>query len=173
MKGTYTLILFCKEPFKTQIGSLGHVSVGKGHYLYTGSALGNGSVSLEGRLNRHLRVSKKVSWHIDYLTSDPRCRIKAIVCLKSGRRLECVINQEIVSKLAAKPVTMHAGASDCKCDGHLTRVGLSLGAREITATMANMYRRFGRAVYCMQLANHAHKAASSLRLVRVTEAEIS
>ncbi len=157
MKGTYTLLLICMKPFRTKIGSLGYATIGKGHYLYTGSALGTGSVSLEGRLNRHLRGPKNVRWHVDYLTSNPRYRVKAIVCLKSSKRLECTINQKIVRNLNAKPILIGAGSSDCKCDGHLTRVETSIGAGEILSKVTRAYQGFGGAVLCMQFADRTTK----------------
>ena len=166
MKGTYTLLIICKKPFRTKIGSLGYATIRKGHYLYTGSALGYGSVSLEGRLNRHLRGPKNVTWHVDYLTSNPRCRVKAIVCLRSSKRLECTINQEIVRNLSAKPILRRAGSSDCKCDGHLTRVGTSIGAGGILSKVTNVYQRFGGTVRCMQFANRTRKNAGQLNLAK-------
>jgi Uri superfamily endonuclease len=166
LKGTYTLILICMKPFRAKIGSLGYATLRKGYYLYTGSALGYGSVSLEGRLNRHLRSSKNVTWHVDYLTSDPRCRVRAIVCLRSSKRLECTINQEIVRNLSAKPILTRAGSSDCKCDGHLTRVGSSIGAGEILSKVTSVYQRFGRAVCCMEFENRMRKNAGQLNLAR-------
>ena len=166
MKGTYTLLILCKKPFRTRIGSLGYATIGKGCYLYTGSALGYGSVSLEGRLGRHLRGPKNVSWHVDYLTSDPRCRVRAIVCLGSSKRLECTINDETVRNLGATPILARAGSSDCKCNGHLTRVGTSIGTGEIVSKVTSVYRRFGRAVYCMQFANRNRKNAGQLDLAK-------
>jgi len=166
LKGTYTLLLICMKPFRAKIGSLGYATIRKGYYLYTGSALGYGSVSLEGRLNRHLRSSKNVTWHVDYLTSNPRCRVRAIVCLRSSERLECTINQEIVRNLSAKPILTRAGSSDCKCDGHLTRVGSSIGAGEILSKVTSVYQRFGGAVRCMEFANRTCNNAGQLNLTR-------
>jgi len=166
LKGTYTLLLICMKPFRAKIGSLGYATIRKGYYLYTGSALGYGSVSLEGRLNRHLRGPKNVTWHVDYLTSDRRCRVRAIVYLRSSKRLECTINQETVRNLSAKPILSHAGSSDCKCNGHLTRVGSSIGAGEILSKVTSVYQRFGRVVRCMEFANRTCKNASQLDLVK-------
>jgi Uri superfamily endonuclease len=165
LKGTYTLIILCTSEYGAKIGSLGYSTVRKGYYLYTGSAQGKGSVSLEGRLSRHLRGSKNVTWHVDYLTSNPRCRVRAIVCLESSKRLECDINQEVIRNLGAKPILSRAGSSDCKCNGHLTKIGPSIGAGTILSRVTVVYRRFGGAVRCMQFANHARKNTAQLNLV--------
>ena len=159
MKGTYTLLITCAKPFRTKIGSLGCATIRKGHYLYTGSALGYGSVSLEGRLSRHLRMQKKVNWHVDHLTSNPLCSVKAIVFLRSSKRLECSINQAIVRNLKAKPILPRAGSSDCNCKGHLTRVRNSIGTGKILANVTSVYLRFGRAVRYMEFGNRKSKKA--------------
>jgi Uri superfamily endonuclease len=165
LKGTYTLIILCTSPFRTKIGGLGYATIRKGYYLYTGSAQGKGSVSLEGRLSRHLRGPKNVTWHVDYLTSNPRCQVRAVVCLESGKRLECNINREAIRNLGAKPILSRAGSSDCKCNGHLTKIVPSIGAGTILFRVTNVYRRFGGAVHCMQFANHARKNTTQLNLV--------
>lgn len=159
MRGTYTLLLVCREPFRRRIGSLGYANVDEGYYLYTGSALGTGALSLEGRLMRHSRLSKKARWHVDYLTSDSRCRVMAAVFLRSRKRLECVINQAAVRKLNAEPVLPGAGSSDCECDGHLTKVGSSIRAGKILSLVRSIYRGFGRSVSCIQLTDFAYKNA--------------
>ena len=165
MKGTYTLLLVCKKPFRVKIGNLGNVNVGEGYYLYTGSALGSGALSLEGRLKRHSRRGKKVKWHVDYLTSDSRCRVMAAVCLRSRKRLECAINKVVVRRSNAKPLFSRAGSSDCKCDGHLTKMGSSIRAGKILPLVISVYRRFGKSVRCIQFANPVYKNASHLNLV--------
>jgi hypothetical protein len=53
-KGTYTLILFLKEPVRLKIGALGEVYFHEGYYAYTGSALGSGGFV---RVKRHKTVA--------------------------------------------------------------------------------------------------------------------
>lgn len=158
MRGTYTLLLLCREPFRARIGSLGYANVDEGYYLYTGSALGNGSLSLERRLERHCRRAKKVRWHVDYLTSNPRCVVKVAVCLRSRKRSECAINKAVIRRMNAKPILSHAGSSDCKCDAHLTKIRSSIGADKILRSLMNVYRRFGKAVYYVQFAHCGRRA---------------
>jgi Uri superfamily endonuclease len=124
LRGTYTLLLACRRAFMLRIGKLGRIKVEKGNYLYTGSALGTGSVSLEQRIARHRQRKKRVRWHVDYLTVQLEITVVNVICTESKRRLECRINQQILSSLNGKPIIPRAGASDCKCSGHLLSVEL-------------------------------------------------
>ena len=144
MKGTYTILIVCKKPFMTRIGKLGYVNVERGFYLYTGSALGKGAVSLEGRLNRHFRASKKRRWHVDYLTSNPKCAANVAVYVKSERHLECSVNQAIARALNVEVLLPHAGSSDCRCQSHLTRVMSLTSERGISRVLTSVYGRFGK-----------------------------
>jgi Uri superfamily endonuclease len=143
VEGTYTILLAVTRATNVRFGRLGNAKVGKGYYLYTGSALGRASVSLEGRLKRHSQISKKSRWHVDYLTSSPFCRVKGAVCLRSGRRLECSINRAVGESLLGKPILPRIGASDCNCSGHLMRVGTSTGAKRILCCVNAIYSRYG------------------------------
>ena len=144
MKGTYTILVTCESSMRVKFGRLGYAEVGKGFYLYTGSALGRGAVSLEGRLKRHSRVSKRVRWHVDYLTCHPSAKVKAAVCLRSPRRLECLISRAVSGKMNASPLIPHIGASDCKCRGHLVRADSSLNAAMIVSRLKRIYLKFGQ-----------------------------
>ena len=55
IRGVYTLIIFVSSAMLLKIGGLGERKIEKGYYAYTGSALGNGSSSLAGRISRHRR----------------------------------------------------------------------------------------------------------------------
>jgi sugar fermentation stimulation protein A len=125
------------------IGRLGVAEMKYGCYLYTGSALGDGAQSLERRVERHSRRSKRKHWHVDYLTADQRCMIKAVIFLRSRRRLECVINQTLGRKLSAEPIIPGAGSSDCGCKGHLMKVRYPIGERRILRLVQKAYRQFG------------------------------
>jgi len=91
----------------------------KGYYIYTGSALGRGSTSLEKRLERHLRVNKKVFWHIDRLLAGAGKVVK-MVYAKTTAKMECEVNKKVLSLLQAKQIEGF-GSSDCRCGciGHL------------------------------------------------------
>jgi sugar fermentation stimulation protein A len=142
LKGTYTLIIDCKKPFRVEIGRIGRVQIDEGFFVYTGSALGRGEASLERRIGRHCRKRKRVRWHVDFLTVRPEIIIRKVICLDSPERLECRINQLIISELAGKPVAPHAGATDCRCEGHLLSLRFA-GVREMLSRLQRVYSHFG------------------------------
>jgi len=141
LRGTYTLLLTCNKPLRLRVGKIGRTLLEKGHYLYTGSAMGIGGASLERRVARHRRRTKRRRWHVDYLTVRPEITVSHVVCLQSERRLECQINQQIISTLSAQPIARRAGAMDCKCSGHLLSVRGGLSAT--LAGLEEVYANFG------------------------------
>ena len=114
MKGAYLLILKNDRTRKIKVGKLGIFKFRKGYYVYVGSAMN----SLEKRIERHLRKSKKLKWHIDYLTT--KMKIIGIIKIPSEKKIECEI-AKFVSKFA-KPFIKKFGASDCKCFSHLFKI---------------------------------------------------
>jgi len=143
MRGTYTIMVLCRKPICVRFGSLGRVRLRRGRYLYTGSALGRGAVSLEGRLRRHQNPSKKLRWHVDYLTSHPKCVFAGAVYVASDRRLECAVNRRIIRELKATPIIPKIGASDCRCEGHLLRPGVQISAADLFTRLRSVYAKFG------------------------------
>jgi len=120
-RGTYTLVIFIDSSLSLEIGGLGTANLDAGYYTYTGSAMGRGSSSLAGRISRHLRGAKKKRWHIDYLLSNAKSEIEAVLALPSRRRLECEVNQHIIKLLRPEVPILGFGASDCisGCKSHL------------------------------------------------------
>ena len=143
LRGTYTLLMVCKRPFKLRIGKLGLAQIKKGIYLYTGSALGAGAVSLDLRIARHRRRNKRVKWHVDYLTVRPEITIVSVVCIESKVRLECKINQRILSILNVEPILHRAGSSDCHCNAHLLFAG-SLDSKTVLRDLKGVYATYGK-----------------------------
>jgi len=125
-KGVYTLIIFVSSAVILKIGRLGERKLERGYYAYTGSALGNGSASLASRISRHLRKSKRRRWHIDYLLQSEDVKIKAVLAMITERRMECEINQHLMSSLKASILIFNFGSSDCRmrCGSHLLYLGL-------------------------------------------------
>ena len=146
LRGTYTLLLACKRPFKLRIGKLGLTKVERGHYLYTGSALGTGAVSLEQRIARHRKRNKHVKWHVDYLTVHHEITVVNVICTEINERLECQINQQIMSNLNGEPIIRRAGASDCKCSAHLLSVRL-LDSKTIMRRLKQIYAMHGKPLF--------------------------
>jgi len=125
-RGTYTLTIYVPEERTIKIGGLGVRKFKAGYYLYTGSAMGCGSTSLDGRISRHLRKEKSLRWHIDYLLAERDIIIKSIVMIESEKRLECKVNSMLRNELDAEIIPKF-GSSDCKgrCGSHLIYAGKS------------------------------------------------
>lgn len=110
MKGSYALLIHLKDEEDIRVGALGRIHFPKGHYLYLGSAM-NG---IKGRVKRHLRVEKKLHWHIDYFLK--KAEVSAIYCLETSKRLECTLAKRFTDSFEVIP---KFGSSDCSCKGHL------------------------------------------------------
>lgn len=143
VKGTYTVILANRSSSEVRFGKLGYAKLTARYYLYTGSALGRGSVSLENRLARHFRSAKTIRWHIDYLTTLLACKVIGAIYLVSNRHLECTVNKAICEKLRAQPVLPNIGSSDCNCKGHLLRPTSFKTDAELLDALRGVYSRFG------------------------------
>ncbi|MGY5856298.1 MAG: GIY-YIG nuclease family protein [Candidatus Thorarchaeota archaeon] len=119
MKGAYTLIIRIEQSVSIQIKSLGVISFKPGLWVYIGSAMGNGSTSLENRLNRHFRKEKTIYWHIDYLL-DADTEIEEAIWAESTESAECDLAQSIEAHNNFKPGPRAFGSSDCRrgCIAH-------------------------------------------------------
>jgi Uri superfamily endonuclease len=146
MKGTYTIVISCNRPANVRFGRLGRAKILRGLYVYSGSALGEGAMSLEGRIRHHSRARKKKRWHVDYMTSKQSCSLRAAIFIESNRRLECDVNNLLAEELNACPLLPHIGASDCKCRGHLMRV-TSIREKALLKQIRMIYSKFGNPVY--------------------------
>lgn len=109
--GTYALVLHLPEARDVVVGRLGTLYFAAGYYVYVGSALNN----LARRIRRHLALTKKKHWHIDYLRSS--ADIVSVYLIRSRTRCECALAQAI-TRLADDNVPQF-GASDCRCPSHL------------------------------------------------------
>lgn len=109
--GVYALIIRVRERVETTVGRLGLVTLEPGHYVYVGSARGPGGV--RARIRRHLVKSKKLLWHIDYLTSleqvSPRIVIYSVVPPGSGDK-EKALAKALARRLT--PCVRGFGSSD-------------------------------------------------------------
>ncbi|NHJ88111.1 MAG: GIY-YIG nuclease family protein [Asgard group archaeon] len=118
-KGTYLLFVKNEAKFKTIVGSAGEIEFPKGCYLYIGSAFGRGG--LNGRINRHKRLNKKIFWHIDFLLSSETVTLVLIGKIFSDKRWECPINIRLKDFFSDEKLThiINFGSSDCQCVSHL------------------------------------------------------
>ena len=112
--GTYVLILQCRSEATIEVGKWGQLKLGRGYYIYVGSAFGPGCV--RARVKRHFRSNKPTRWHIDYLRefAEPICAW----CSHNPSRLEHLWAQ-IFSNMANFRSIKGFGCSDCHCYSHL------------------------------------------------------
>ena len=112
-KGSYILFFKTEEKKFITIGKLGKITIKPGIYVYIGSAFGPGG--LRARIGRHLKKSKKVRWHIDYIRKE--LDIIDIYFSTRSEKLECIWAQEILNS-GAGVLLKNLGSSDCKCMSH-------------------------------------------------------
>jgi Uri superfamily endonuclease len=97
------------------VGKLGECKFKKGHYVYTGSALGTGGFK---RVTRHFNVASGKNnvrkWHIDHLL--PHSEVIRAVLLPTNEDLECRVAKRLGGFLTGFP---GFGCSDCTCITHL------------------------------------------------------
>lgn len=108
--GTYALLIYVPYDLSINVGQLGAVNFKRGYYTYIGSALGG----VSARVRRHLRVEKKVHWHIDHLLL--HARAVDVVAARGKGRKECAVAAELAKHL---PSVKGFGSSDCECESHL------------------------------------------------------
>jgi len=120
MKGVYVLVIEVPENQHYIIKALGELLFEKGIWLYVGSAMGDGSTSLENRIRRHFRKEKRTHWHIDVLLQYPT-NLQAAIWAESNDFMECEVAQSIERIDEFIPGPRGFGASDCqnKCTTHL------------------------------------------------------
>jgi sugar fermentation stimulation protein A len=110
-RGSYLLIVGISRKTRLQAGGLAARNFSKGYYVYIGSAMSD----LSARLSRHQRKTKKLHWHIDFLTAKADCIVP--LPIRSSERLECGIAEALSTILEPGPGGF--GSSDCRCATHL------------------------------------------------------
>ena len=114
-EGTYLLVLEMARDRRIDVGGLGRILFPKGYYVYAGSARAN----LSKRVERHLRLRKRLHWHIDYLRSAAdSCTALPV---RASEDLEHSL-AEALGKLAGWSIPRF-GSSDCRCPTHLFGFG--------------------------------------------------
>jgi Uri superfamily endonuclease len=131
MKGVYALILELSSDERIHVGKLGEISFRKGYYAYIGSAQRN----IEPRIERHLRLKKKLHWHIDHLTS--HAKVLEVYGIEGDKRMECNIAHRLKKHLES---VEGFGCSDCRCSSHLFYAdGLQDLKRSILESIEGVY----------------------------------
>lgn len=141
MKGAYSLIIELENAVSIQIKSLGKVTFQSGTWVYIGSAMGEGSTSLENRIKRHFRSEKTNFWHIDRLLDMDVMLLKAIWA-PSPVHTECDIAQEIESRNEFQVGPRQFGSSDCRkgCSAHIFRF---MNSGLIDDTIKDVFKQVG------------------------------
>jgi len=146
-KGVYVLIISVPSERLIEIGRLGVHRFHNGYYAYTGSALGRGALSLDGRISRHLRKEKTKKWHIDFLLADEDVRVVSVLIIPTEERMECEVNKYLCKLVNAKVVVPDFGSSDCRegCGSHLLYVE---GDRRIFERIVGLLReKMGEVIF--------------------------
>jgi sugar fermentation stimulation protein A len=110
-RGSYLLILRLPADTELRIGSLGHVRLRSGFYVYVGSA----KKDLSQRIERHRRLRKKFFWHIDFLRAVSE--FLGALPVRSEDVIECDMAGAVGSM--AHWSQPGFGSSDCHCLSHL------------------------------------------------------
>lgn len=115
--GVYLLELHIKKAIQIKTKRFLGQQFPKGYYYYSGSAQKN----LSHRLERHIRKNKIIHWHIDHLTSDPDCEIKAVfIANGKDKNLECEFVDVLLREFGLKITSEGFGNGDCHtCNSHL------------------------------------------------------
>lgn len=115
--GTYLLEIAITSHRCVQVGRLGRLDLTPGIYYYVGSALGPGG--LAARVGRHLKASKKLRWHIDYLLEGQQ--ITRVWTRMDHERREHRWARWFIRETNVIVPLRGIGASDCKCLSHFFR----------------------------------------------------
>jgi Uri superfamily endonuclease len=113
--GTYLLFYRLAKKRSVSIGRLGSIVFNPGFYGYVGSAFGPGG--LAARLGRHLRLTPRRHWHIDYLK--PYLRSVSIWFSTEPIPLEHIWAAALLADPDLCLPIMRFGCSDCTCCSHL------------------------------------------------------
>lgn len=109
--------IYVKSQISFTHKTLGEIKFQKGYYYYIGSA----QKDLTQRVKRHLRKTKKLHWHIDYLTTHAKARIKNTYLIPNKNKdEECKLVNNLEQLLSCKHIIKGFGNSDCNtCTSHL------------------------------------------------------
>jgi sugar fermentation stimulation protein A len=110
-RGSYLLLIKLKKRTAIQVGHLPESVFEVGYHVYVGSAMRG----LSSRLARHRRKTKKLHWHIDYLTAEADQVLP--IPIRSSHRQECKVAETLTSIMQSGPRDF--GSSDCECRTHL------------------------------------------------------
>ena len=112
----YVVVTYVPRRTALTVGSLGAVPFERGWYAYVGSA----ARARRARVARHLTRGKLLRWHADYLFAAFPARRAWLV---DGAPGECELADRLADLPGAERRPTRFGAGDCRCAGHLIRLG--------------------------------------------------
>lgn len=124
MKGVYLLVISVIKNIQINVGVLGNIAFEKGIYAYVGSAQN----SLDKRVQRHLRKTKRKFWHIDYFLDNENVKVLQVFHKIAGKSDECKLAEEMNKRGIA---VINFGSSDCNCKSHLFKLNNYQSLREL------------------------------------------
>ncbi len=132
MPGAYAFTVALPAPLLLNIPRFAGTILPAGSYVYVGSARGGGG--LRARLQRHLRRSKPLHWHIDRLTVTGA--VQQIIAVPQGH--ECALMQRLQSLPGVTVPLAGFGASDCRaCEAHMAAVPQQFDLRALDPSALN------------------------------------
>ena len=126
---TYILLIEVLRGLNVLVGRLKDLHFKRGFYFYIGSA----QRGLKSRIQRHLRKTKNIFWHVDYLLSSKYAQINEVWISSKAR--ECQTVKTLIK--ARYNFIEKFGCSDCNCKSHLFFI------RKDTGQLKNILERKG------------------------------
>lgn len=118
--GAYLILIELVDTARLPIPALQVGALPAGHYIYAGSARGNGG--LRARIARHLRRGKKQHWHVDHLTE----AAATLLAFPVPDGNECILVRSLIESGYYHPAVPGFGSSDCRtCVSHLLEAQLA------------------------------------------------
>jgi Uri superfamily endonuclease len=124
----YVVVTWVPRRAAVTVGALGIVCLERGWYAYVGSAVR----ARRARVARHLAPGKSLRWHADYLFPAFPARRAWLV---DGALGECELAGGLAGLPGAARRPPRFGASDCRCAGHLVRLGRRPRRADIAAAV--------------------------------------
>ncbi|AFK51242.1 hypothetical protein TCELL_0818 [Thermogladius calderae 1633] len=122
MKGLYVLVLALGEDLRVVTRGGRVFDLPRGVYFYVGSARGPGGV--ESRVRRHISKSKRLFWHIDYVTSNPGARVLGYFAV-TGKGIREYVLSTLLSEVF-EPVKGFGSSDDPAAVSHMFRCQWSI-----------------------------------------------
>ncbi|MEM1939306.1 MAG: GIY-YIG nuclease family protein [Acidilobaceae archaeon] len=124
VKGIYMLIFELSCTTSIAIGSLGVRHLDTGLYIYIGSGRGPGGI--RSRVLRHLMKSKRLWWHIDYVSTHKCFKAKSLVYAETTLDLESELASRLIGYEYMRPYIEGFGSTDKESITHLFKCNCSL-----------------------------------------------